>query len=158
MYKKKAVLLLRFASLLFVNPRKWTFLLSGCATLNVLIWSVFTCMCMCERQREQLKETSREILKHRKEGAKTLSHWWMAPFWKLRHANQMVDRHGNRILLMNRMTVSFAFMVHLIQLVDDQTDARSRTSVDVLSLVVLMINKHYSGWSVNIHSNIIPLL
>lgn len=69
----------------------------------------------------------------------------MAPFWKLRHANQMVDRHGNRILLMNRMTVSFAFMVHLIQLVDDQTDARSRTSVDVLSLVVLMINKHYSG-------------
>lgn len=46
---------------------------------------------------------------------------------------------------MNRMTVSFAFMVHLIQLVDDQTDARSRTSVDVLSLVFLMINKHYSG-------------
>lgn len=46
---------------------------------------------------------------------------------------------------MNRMTVSYAFMVHLIQLVDDQTDARSWTSVDVFSLVFSMINKHYSG-------------
>lgn len=57
----------------------------------------------------------------------------MAPTWKLRHAKQMVDGHGIRTLLMDRMTMWFTFMVHLTQLVDD------RASVNVFSLVVLSV-------------------
>lgn len=103
------VLLLWFALLLFVNPRKWTFPLSSCAGLNVHIWSACVCMTDGERaakethkSRVEDRHADRGILKYRKE--RPLSHWWIAPSWKLKHLDQMVDRHGNRTLVIKRMT------------------------------------------------------
>lgn len=76
-------MLLWFELLLFVNPSKWTFPLSVCTTLNVLMCSfdpfLYTCICRNDRGRT-VKETQRgrvedgdtnwKIIKYRKEGAK----------------------------------------------------------------------------------------
>lgn len=78
------------------------------ATSNVLIvpfLSAFLCTndrARALRDHEIQDGKSKNVRRH-------LSHWWMTPSWELKHVNQMVDRKGNRTLLMNRMTVRFTF-------------------------------------------------
>ena len=103
------VLFFWFALLLFVNPGKLTLPLNICATSDVLICSIFLSAFVCTNDGERVlrdheiqDEKSKNVRRH-------LSHWRMTPSWELKHGNQMVDRKGNRTLLMNRMTVRFTF-------------------------------------------------